>query len=344
MRIVKFLLMCSLFPFSMNLADIQWSGQAQFRPRLDIVDYVDSSRTDHSDFYPLYRLNLNMKAELGEGWRVHSRLGHNAVSGWMRYGVSVLPSDTAIASSERAPLSFMELYVEHEGLASGFQTGLIPLNGIRNPILDLHLYPTIVGDIPFHRCSNNAVLGLRAWRQLGPGQVNGVLMVDDNAGRKLNKEKFRRDQVSILLEYRMRLMGLAFIPQMINTVAADSLASPLSYGFQFQGPRFAGLTPSLKMAWTSQTVSDSLLGTESYDGRSLRGELRGRIGPGSLTLWQDWAKVGGQAYRFLWFSYRVRIFTSEAGEVTIAPIYRLYTRQDDYRRAKISVDLGVRFK
>jgi len=111
-----------------------------------------------------------------------------------------------------------------------------------------------------------------------------------------------------------------------------------------QAPRFAGFVPRASLIWTNQAVEDSVTGTSAYKGRMLRAELVGKIGPGSLTLWHDWASIASQDFRYLWASYRIRIYRSDAGEVTVAPIYRLYTRVDDYSRARISLDFSLRFK
>ena len=59
-------ILISLIAFSFLMSDIQFSGDARFRPRYDIIENGDGSST--SDLYYLYRARLNMKANIGEGW------------------------------------------------------------------------------------------------------------------------------------------------------------------------------------------------------------------------------------------------------------------------------------
>jgi hypothetical protein len=287
---------------------------------------------------------LDVEADIGDGWSLNSRFGHNAASGWMKYSQGYTPPDSLPALAERAPLSIMRLYVDYTGESFGFQVGLTPLSGRQNPILDIHYYPTIVGDIPFHRFHNNAVNSLYLWGKLGPGKLGARTILDNNVGQRVDGDPLGQDRFSIMLEYDLKILGFGLRPQLINSMAADSLAAPLSYGVNLQAPRFAGLIPRASLIWTSQTFEDSLTGTSAYKGRLLRVELVGKIGPGSLTLWHDWASVENQDFKYLWASYRIRIYRSDSGEVTVAPIYRLYTRVDDYSRARISLDFSLRFK
>ena len=55
------------------MSEIQFSGDARFRPRYDIKENGDGSST--SDLYYMYRARLNMKADIGEGWFFNTQLG-----------------------------------------------------------------------------------------------------------------------------------------------------------------------------------------------------------------------------------------------------------------------------
>jgi len=328
---------------TLALAKITLHGQAQVRPRMDLYTFADSLREDVTDFYTQYRLRMDVHADIGDGWFAHSRLGHNGVAYWMKFGEGVASRDYIVPSTARGTMDMLEMYFGYEGELVGGHIGMVPISGVSNPILDLHYYPDRVLDIPFHRYSQNALPGFHGYAQFGPGRLSLGAFIEDNSGSKIGGEQVGQDAFAILLEYRLRLLGFEFSPQFLNTSAADSIAAPMSYGFNLATPRFAGLKPSFNAFWTSQTVEDTLSGVAAYDGYHFRARVEGALGPGCLMFWHDWAKVGDQKARYFWISYRVRLYRSDEGEVTLAPIYRLQTVDDDFTRAKIELDFSVRF-
>ena len=63
-------ILLSIIALSFLMSEIQFNGDARFRPRYDIKENGDGSST--ADLYYMYRARLNMKADIGEGWFFNS--------------------------------------------------------------------------------------------------------------------------------------------------------------------------------------------------------------------------------------------------------------------------------
>ena len=74
MKHIIFLVSC----LSLIIAEINFSGDARVRPRLDIKDYGPDKSS--MDLYYLYRARLNVDASIGEGWFFNGKLGTNSPS------------------------------------------------------------------------------------------------------------------------------------------------------------------------------------------------------------------------------------------------------------------------
>lgn len=340
-----FLVTLLLFTSSNVRAEFKYWGDADVRPRRDIVTYDDTARIDVNNTYVLYRTRLSLRADIGNGWYYHTKLGHRGASYWLgRFGTGELPDSLSIASAGRASVDFLEMYIALDRGSFGGSAGLIPIDGRKNPVFDLHYYPDSPVEFPWYRYNQNGAHGFSGWGQIGPGRMGLTLLIDDESGQKLDGDQVGKDRTSIMLDMTMDLYGMSFQPLLINSSAADSLEAPISYGFNLELPTFAGLQTSTSAFWTSQTEEDTLTGAEAYEGLLVRAKLMGRIGPGHFVFWHDWAQVDSGKYRFLWASYRIPLHRSEDGDVAIMPIYRLTTKLGDYSRAKIELGLNIRFK
>ena len=60
---------------SFIIADINISGDARIRPRLDIKDSGGDYGASSTDLYYLYRARLNINADIGDGWFFNAKLG-----------------------------------------------------------------------------------------------------------------------------------------------------------------------------------------------------------------------------------------------------------------------------
>ena len=133
-----------IISLSFIMADIQFSGDARFRPRYDIKENGDASST--SDLYYLYRARLNIKADIGDGWFLNTKLGTSSIAGMTKIGISD-GSEPGNVSSYRPTVSFMELYFGNMKEDWGFWAGAFPLK--YNSSLDLHFYSDKLVDMPF---------------------------------------------------------------------------------------------------------------------------------------------------------------------------------------------------
>ncbi len=347
MTFKKTLLLISLSLLFLGVidAEIKFWGDADIRPRYDAVTYEDTSRLDVTNLYYLHRTRISLRADIGNGWYYHTKVGHNGLSYWFdRFGTGELPDSLAVPSAGRSGVDFLEMYIGLKRNNMGGAAGLIPVDGRSNPIFDLHYYPDIAVEFPWYRYNRNAAAGFQGWGEIGPGTVGVTVLIDDDAGSKVDEEKVGKDRTSIMLDFTSDLYGIKFQPQLINTSAGEGLEAPISYGFNVDLPRFAGLRTSANAFWTSQTVEDSLTGATPYEGFLVRAKVSGKMGPGNMVFWHDWAEVDTTKYRFLWASYRIPLHRSEDGDVALMPIYRLYTKVEDYSRAKIELALNIRFK
>ena len=183
-------LLC-LVSLSFIIAEIQFSGDARFRPRYDIKENSDASST--SDLYYLYRARLNMKADIGDGWFFNTKLGTLGVAGMTKIGnfsvnddgEEYIDNEPGILSSYRPTVSFMELYFGNKSEDWGFWAGAFPLK--YNPSLDLHFYSDKLVDIPFVLFNNSSTLGFAGYKSLMGYKVNWFLSVDNNVVE--NEEK-----------------------------------------------------------------------------------------------------------------------------------------------------------
>ena len=173
-------LLC-LISLSFIIAEIQFSGDARFRPRYDIKENSDASST--SDLYYLYRARLNMKADIGDGWFFNTKLGTLGVAGMTKIGTS--DNEPGNINSYRPTVSFMELYFGNKSEDWGFWAGAFPLK--YNPSLDLHFYSDKLVDIPFVLFNNSSTLGFAGYKSLMGYKVNWFLSVDNNVVE--NEEK-----------------------------------------------------------------------------------------------------------------------------------------------------------
>ena len=106
---MKYMLLIILLSFVS--ADIDVSGDARIRPRLDIKnnggEYGDSS----TDLYYLYRARINLKSDIGDGWFFNSKIGTNDLASFSKMGVDGdYTSGPGITNSNRPELHFLNLY------------------------------------------------------------------------------------------------------------------------------------------------------------------------------------------------------------------------------------------
>jgi hypothetical protein len=334
-------------------ADIHLSGVAKIRPRWDSVEnHTDTTKS--GDYYYLYQARLHLKADIGEGWYFSTKLGHNGIAYWAgKFSEGELPNSEALSIAGRSSLSFMELYYGLSREKYGFALGLVPINGIGNPVLDIHYYPRNMTEIPWLILNNNAYHGFSSFLKLGGGKLNARLSVDNNVKQssEYNGMKTKSsDQNTVMLSYDYsNTSGMSASPWLIKTFGGDTLGNPLTLG--------ANLTLSIIRGFTLFTsyyiTSQSQEGTDTYSGNLLRVGLKGKIGPGTLVGWFD--KTGynpedGNTANgsFVWIHYQYTLFKSEAGQVILKPTVRLLRKsennQSTFSRSKFELTTVMKFQ
>ena len=150
----------TIISLSFIIADINISGDARIRPRLDIIDSKDGTST--SDLYYLYRARLNISADISNGWFFESKIGTNDVSGLVKMGVDGdYTAGQGNPNSARPQVDFLNLYYGFKKDNFGFWGGAIPIK--HNSALDIHFYPDKMVDIPWLLLNNGSTTGFAGY-------------------------------------------------------------------------------------------------------------------------------------------------------------------------------------
>lgn len=302
-------------------AQVSFSGDARFRPRLDLDDRTEDPAQGYkmSRFYYMYRLRLDMTGAIGEGYYVKSRLSHNGIAYYARGGTGDRPEvlgDPANPISEdgaaRPGVDFMYLYLGRSTPTFGFDLGLVPVPGFVNPLWDLHYYPDQMVDIPYLIWNNDGAFGAHAYRNVGPGRLTMYGLLDRAIGE--NRESTQGvevrdndDQYTVAASYSWPIgRGVTIAPMVLKTFGASiaevpggrvtqertgSYNAPLTIGGQLTLPVVGPLTPTLYGGWTRSSVDGSLdTPRPAYDGWLARFKLQGKVGPGTVLSWVDVAR------------------------------------------------------
>ena len=330
------------------MSDIQFSGDARFRPRYDIKENGDGSST--ADLYYMYRARLNMKADIGEGWFFNSKLGMNQISGHEKLGQ--VYDDEAISYTYKPTMSFMELYFGQMKDDWGFWAGIFPLK--YNPSLDLHFYDDKLVDIPFVLLSNGSIGGFAGYKTVMGHKLNWFLSVDSNVVER--DEPVEGDPVDDCDDFTLGMdasltFGSASVtPRFLTSFGGTEYdIPPTTFGADFKLPEFAGFSSSL-------SYYSSIKGKENDDGHyeadHLRLSLTRSIKNGKLKFFYDMAKKNDDEVSFVWLSYTHTLYKGEMGEVTISPTFRLQNGKNagldtfdaDYSRSKFEITTQIKFK
>lgn len=343
-------ILLSLIAFSFLMSDIQFSGDARFRPRYDIKESGDGSST--SDLYYLYRARLNMKANIGEGWFFNSKLGTLGVGGLTKIGTS--DTEPGNINSYRPTVSFMELYFGSMKDDWGFWAGAFPLK--YNPSLDLHFYSDKLVDIPFVLLNNGSTLGFAGYKALMGHKLNWFLSVDNNVVEQeepaddSNQEAIEDcDDFTLGMDMFLNFGSISVTPRLLTSFGGtDDDIYPMTLGTDILFPEVAGFSSGF-------SYYTSTKGEEGDDGYykadHMRLSLSRPIKEGQLKFFYDMASKDDDEVSYMWLSYTHTCFKGDMGEVTLSPTFRLQTGKGagtedfdtDYSRAKFEVTAQIKF-
>lgn len=356
-----------------TLAQISFSGDLQVRARDDIKDNGDyGGYTD--DLYYMLRAGLNVNADIGDGFFGKMRLEHYNYAGYIYTAQSgldnfsdapVIPGSNDIIA--RPAVNFTQLYFGVNRPEWGVEGGIYPINGLTNPILDIHYMPNIMVDIPFLLYRLNTLAGISGYVSAGPGKINlfvsndfnGSYAEDINGNDLLNK----KDAYTVGAYYDFKVADWNIQPIGIISVASDSVSKPVSYGINVGTPDFSGVKLAVNAAASSQTEP----GTSKYDAYLIRIKAEVKPGFGSIEGWFDIARRTDKDvllpnesgdmmdvahnYTYLWLLYNIPIYNSEHGSLTMTPRVRRITEKidddffkKDFTRYKIELLFSMAFK
>ncbi len=344
-----------------TFAQISWSGDLQVRPRYDLKNAHTYGGVT-KDLYYMLKATLDFSADIGDGFFAKTRLEHYNYAGYVytsNAGVAnpILTGSNDIIGRPVVNFDLMYFGVHREGW--GLEGGIFPISGVANPVLDLHYMPMIIIDIPFTLYRSNSLVGIQGYVAAGPGKIDYFVSNDQNQlyeedvnGTVLND---KHDTYTFGADYSFKVSDWWFQPTAMVTWASDSTAAPLSYGLNLSTPEFSGFKFGGNAAFSTQNVD----GTPKYNAQLFRIKVDAKLGPGSLQAWYDFAKrtdkspVTGVAdvdhnYTYLWLLYKIPVYSSDHGSVTIIPRWRHMTEKvdnaKDYAREKIECLFSIAFK
>jgi len=370
-------LLLFVFLSTVICAQITINGDARMRPRYDINDKSAGKGTKTSDFYYMYRARLNFNAEIGDGWKFHTMISHNGIFYYSTFNTGDFPDilgtdqnpskPTSKQSSRRASLSFMELYFGQETETYNFSVGLFPLGSFTNPIYDLHYYPNKMVDIPYTIFNTDGAFGFRGNYKTDFGTFGAKIIIEDAKGKE--EETYdgtilsdRNDQMTVELNYSLPVSGFTFSPMALISISSDkdSVCKPNTFGLNITSPKIGNFTFQGSAGYSNQanenlrSVQEPGYPISKYDGYLLRLKLSGKLGPGTLVAWFDYANLTEKhllkdidyGFSFFWINYEIPVYKSEKGSVVITPElrYAKFYKESEHMADRIKMEMNFDIK
>ncbi len=355
-----FFILSAILIFCINgniKAQISWKGDLQVRPRYDIKDSHDYGVLN-KDMYYLLKATLDVDADLGEGFFGSVRLEHYNYAGYTYTSGAGNPNAALAGSNDiigRPTVNFDLMYFGVHKKEWGIEGGIFPISGIANPLLDVHYMPMKMIDIPFTIYRSNSLVGAQGYITAGPGKID--LLVSNDQNEYYEEDVFgkvlhdKHDVYTFGGDYSFKASGFWFQPMLLVTWASDSVAAPVSYGLNFSTPEFSNIKLGASAAFSNQNVD----GTAKYNASLFRIKADAKIGSGNAEAWFDIAKRTDKLTRdidhnftYLWLMYKIPVYSSDHGAVSIIPRWRHMTEKVDnamdFSREKIEVLFSLSFK
>ena len=349
-------ILLSIIALSFLMSEIQFSGDARFRPRYDIKEYGDGVSSDTADLYYMYRARLNMKADIGDGWFFNSKLGMNQISAHSKLGQ--VYDDEAISYTYKPTISFMELYFGQMKDDWGFWAGIFPLK--YNPSLDLHFYDDKLVDMPFVLLSNGAIGGFAGYKTVMGHKLNWFLSVDSNVVERIEPVEGDPvddcDDFTLGMDASLTFGSVAVTPRFLTSFGGtEDDIYPTTFGGEISLPEFAGFNWGTSYYVSVNGEFSKLMETQDIDGYyksdHMRFLLSRLINDGKLKFFYDIASKDDDNVSYIWLSYTHTCYKGDMGEVTMTPTFRLQTGKgaggefdENYSRSKIELTTQIKFK
>jgi hypothetical protein len=355
-------------------AQLKITGDARFRPRLNIDDKTENSGTKSTDVYYMYRVRLNLNWKIGDGYFMQSRLGHNGLAGYGVFGKGLSPDGLGAYGkdyTESGRRTSLDIMVLNGGFASadyGYKMGLFGAGSYSNPIFDIHYFASTMIDIPFFIFNNDGLFGASAFYKAGPGKITLSALYDNPLGKSVedadgNEVSSQNDQYTFYADYNVKVAGWGVQPMVMMTVA-DSTTAPMTLGLNINSPKLVGnLALGLSALYSSNSVktadavySDYGMVNNEYTAYLVRAKLSGNVGPGKLLFWvdlgnredtKDDATTVSNDFMYSWLGYSFTVYKGDAGSFVITPEWRHIVKGVDgtntQTREKFEVNFDFKF-
>lgn len=333
-------------------AELKFGGDAAVRLRGQFVDNeVNGAHTnDEDDLLFQYRIRLKASADLGSGYFFKALIQNEAVPGVF--------TTVANGNTDNYELDISNFYFGRMMEESHYMMGRLPLNSFNNPIFDIALYPIPAAgryavDVPVATFNFDRVFGFNYGRKIGPGELNGTLVVFDNFSGDnadiydgLEGNGLLNDGYAVHLSYKTNFGDITFEPQAV--IALTDLngltyqnVSPITFGANVAFPvgkakigmsgfyttcEDSKAATSLDYVGTTLTPGAYTPASVDYSGYLLR--LKGEYGP--VMAWVDYNRTndksngGSTEYDnlFVWAQYNMKVYESSMGTFSITPTLR----------------------
>ena len=339
---MRFIIIPIIF-LSFIFSEINLSGDARIRPRLDIIDYGNNRSS--IDLYYLYRARLNIDADIGGGWFFQSKLGTNDVSGMVKMGVKEdYTTGPGNFNSARPQVDFLNLYYGIKKDNFGFWGGAFPIE--HNGGLDIHFYPDKMVDVPWLLWNNSSTTGFAGYIY----KLNWFVSIDDNNVEVAKEDTITLkhiDPFTIGFDFRMKWNEYMNIhPRALISINDMSEPWPMTFGLDIFLQEVFSIKSSFSYHYTTQFINENY----KYNGS----HLRFKINAGQLTFWTDTAEYVDQMddnskinYMYIWIDYNYSLFDSDIGSLSIKPTIRYQNGKSgnsNYNRMKFELTTEIKFK
>lgn len=364
-------------------AEVKFGGDASIRLRgqFEDVEY-GSYENNEDDLNFAYRVRLKASADLGSGYFFKAMLtSDNAAGGW---------NTVSENNTEDGEIDISNFYFGRMMEDSHYMVGRLPLNAANNPIFDLAMYPipnTVglgaigIGDQPIGTYNMDRIFGLNYGTKIGPGELNGTLIVLDN---DIKDDSYNEgdglfnDGYALHLSYKTNIGNVTVEPQaIIGLTNLDGLVyhnvTPYVFGANVTIPAgkakigVSGFYTAAddddadavvygdNPATPGVTETSYLVGADvDYSGYLLR--LKGEYGP--FTAWVDYNHTDDKTdgydddydNLFVWAQYNYKVYDSAMGSFSLTPIVRYWALggdfgccEDNYSRLRTELVATVSF-
>jgi hypothetical protein len=355
-------------------AQLKISGDARFRPRLNIDDKTENGGSKATDVYYMYRVRLNLNWNIGDGYFMQSRLGHNGLAAYGIFGKGMSPDALGAYGkdyTESGRRLSLDILLLNGGFASadyGYKMGLFGAGSYGNPIFDIHYYAAAMIDIPFFIFNNDGLFGASAYYKAGPGKVTFSALYDNPLGSTVedangNELSNETDQYSFYVDYKVKVADWSVQPMVMMTVA-DSAAAPMSFGANIDSPKLVGdLALGLSALYSMNSVktaeiknTDYGMVNNEYAAYLIRAKISGKVGPGKLLFWVDLGNredtfdngtTQSSDFMYSWLGYSFTVYSGDNGSFVITPEWRHIVKGVDgtniQTREKLEVNFDFKF-